>query len=36
MSAPEIEAYVARVAADAPPLTTEQRERLAALLAGAR
>ncbi len=31
--ASNVEAYVSRVLADAPPLTNEQRERIAALLA---
>lgn len=31
--AAKVEAYVSRVLADAPPLTNEQRERIAALLA---
>jgi hypothetical protein len=36
LAAERISAYIQRVLADAPPLTPEQRQRLAVLLAGGR
>ncbi len=36
LAAAKIEQYIRRIVADAPPLTAEQRDRLATILRGAR